>query len=143
MPSTPFDVDSAEVRFRDAFERLKSNRSEVLPAGSIVSQNNVAKEAGRDPTALRKSRYPLLVEEIQAYVKAHEFRDASAGLRTRRLRQKRSLEEKLSDAVLQRDQIQSHLASANMRIIELSEQVQLLQQRLDDLSPPPVPFVRL
>jgi hypothetical protein len=69
ITSMPLTSDTAEVRFRDAFERLKSNRTQILPSGTVVTPNNVAKEAGRDPTALRKTRYPALVREIQTWVK--------------------------------------------------------------------------
>jgi len=67
----PVQCISAGERYRAAFERLKSNKPERLPKGSSVSQNNVAKEAGSDPSALKKSRFPLLVAEIQKYVEEH------------------------------------------------------------------------
>jgi len=57
---------AAEANFRRAFERLKAGAPKVLPLGTPVSQNNVAKEAGCDSSALRKSRFPCLVAEIQA-----------------------------------------------------------------------------
>jgi hypothetical protein len=60
-----------EANFREAFEGLKIGRPKVLPAGAQVSQNNVAKEAGCDPSALRKFRYPDLVTDIQSYVAEH------------------------------------------------------------------------
>ena len=44
---------SAADQYRDAFERLKLNRPQLLPKGTPVTQNNVAKEAGSDPSALR------------------------------------------------------------------------------------------
>ena len=59
---------SAVEQYNAAFERLKHNRPERLPKGALVSQNNVAKEAGSDPSALKKSRFPLLIAEIQKYV---------------------------------------------------------------------------
>jgi hypothetical protein len=62
---------AAEANFREAFERLKIGAQEVLPAGSMVSQNNVAREAGCDPSALRKSRFPSRIAEIQIYRAAH------------------------------------------------------------------------
>ena len=62
---------TAEANFREAFERLKIGASKVLPGDAQVSQNNVAKEAGCDPSALRKSRFPSLVAEIQNYIAAH------------------------------------------------------------------------
>ena len=53
-------MGKAELDFSAAFERLKYGNTLILPPGSPVSQNNVAREAGRDPSALRKSRYPRL-----------------------------------------------------------------------------------
>jgi len=46
-------VSKAETALREALERLKKNRPQTLRKGSTVSQNNVAKEAGCDPSALR------------------------------------------------------------------------------------------
>ncbi|WP_318351643.1 hypothetical protein [Klebsiella pneumoniae] len=57
---------SAGEQYRAAFERLKSNKPERLPKGTPVSQNNVAKEAGSDPSALKKARFPLLIAEIKS-----------------------------------------------------------------------------
>lgn len=59
---------SAEVNFRKAFERLTTGDTVILPAGSAVTQNNVAREAGRDPSAFRKARYPELINEIQEWL---------------------------------------------------------------------------
>ena len=61
------EVAAAERRFREAFERLKAREPLRLDKGTEVTQNNVAKEAGTDPSALRRSRYPVLVDDIQAY----------------------------------------------------------------------------
>lgn len=58
-------MGKAELDFSASFERLKYGNTLILPPGSPVSQNNVAREAGRDPSALRKSRYPKLVADIQ------------------------------------------------------------------------------
>ena len=69
MPSSK--PKTAQANFREAFERLKASAPKILPPGTPVSQNNVAKEAGCDPTALKKQRYPDLVAEIQAYVDAY------------------------------------------------------------------------
>src|SRR5579875_1579760 len=64
---------TAEQNFREAFERLKSNKPKLCPVGTLVSQNNVAKEAGVDPSALKKNRLPTLIAEIQAYVSTIEI----------------------------------------------------------------------
>src|SRR6218665_1026049 len=122
MPSDPSEPQSAESRFRQAFERLKNGRPKVLPKGTPVSQNNVAQEAGRDSTALKKRRFPKLVEEIQDYLREQEKGEASAtAIKVDQKRAKRTAEERMEDAIRQRDQAQSILASANMRIVELTE----------------------
>lgn len=134
---------TAEQRFRQAFERLKSNAHTVLDKGTPVSQNNVAKEAGCDPSALRKSRFPSLVREIQAYVEAHK--DAAPSKRQTTLKQKALRQEhrdQLGDVTRQRDAALSQIASANRRVIELSEEVSRLRIRIDELQPPPSPIRR-
>nr|WP_302685079.1 hypothetical protein [Pseudomonas syringae]UVN17909.1 hypothetical protein pPsy0479a_00077 [Pseudomonas syringae] len=59
---------SAEGSFRSAFERLKTDNPSILAKGTPVSQNNVAREAGLDPSALKKARFPELVSEIQQWI---------------------------------------------------------------------------
>lgn len=138
MPSDPSEPQSAESRFRQAFERLKNGRPKVLPKGTPVSQNNVAQEAGRDSTALKKRRFPKLVAEIQDYLREQEEGEASATAdKVDQKRAKRTAEERMEDAIRQRDQAQSILASANVRIVELTEQVRSLQRQLDEIQPPP------
>lgn len=61
---------AAEKNFRMAFERLKSGKTTRLPEGAQISQNNVAREAGYDPSALKKARFPTLVYEIQILTKS-------------------------------------------------------------------------
>ncbi|MCI0150204.1 hypothetical protein KNO81_30455 [Paraburkholderia sediminicola] len=129
---------NAEMRFRHAFERIKNGEPKVLESGTVVTQNNVAREAGCDPSALKKSRFPALIREIQAYVDLHTAdrlsqRQAHIKLGSRR----RTLEERLADALRQRDSAQSLVASANRRIVELTQQVHSLQRQIDELAPPP------
>jgi gas vesicle protein len=69
--------DKAEARFREAYERLKAGTPIVLEAGSEATQNNTAREAGKHPSALRRERFPDLVDEIQAYNKAKSSRQPS------------------------------------------------------------------
>src|SRR5690606_15456656 len=70
----------AETMFREAFDRLKKNKPDRLPKGSPISQNNVAKEAGVDPSALRSARYPELSAEIKRWVREHS-QDGSPSVR--------------------------------------------------------------
>lgn len=143
MSSTQAEPKNAEQRFRQAFERLKAGAPRVLKRGTPVSQNNVAKEAGCDPSALRKTRFPALVREIQAFVELHHTEDPSKRQTASKQRQaRRSAMARLEDAIKQRDAAQSMLLSANRRIIELSQKVQFLQQRLDELQPPPTTLGR-
>ena len=58
-------MSKAEALFREAFERLKANNPINVQVGTKISQNNVAKEAGKHPTALKKDRFPVLFLEIQ------------------------------------------------------------------------------
>lgn len=130
---------SAEMRFRQAFKRLKTNCPTLLPKDSAVTQNNVAREAGCDPSALKKTRFPQLIREIQAYVDLHKTEERPQAKKAVLQRAaKRSLEERLADAIRQRDQAQSVLISAEMRILELTREVSSLQTRLDELQPPPI-----
>lgn len=128
---------SAEANFREAFERLKASMPKNLPSGTPVSQNNVAKEAGRDPTALKKERYPDLVAEIQAYVDTHgKERPSSERQRLLKERQvSRSKSETIADLKAQRDAVASLLVEATARIGILTRRVRDLEARLDDLQP--------
>lgn len=126
------------MRFRQAFERLKADKPKVLRRGTAVSQNNVAREAGCDPTALKKARFPQLIREIQAYVELHKPEEQPQARKAAFHRAaRRSLDERMADTVRQRDKAQSFLVSAEMRIMELTEEVQLLRAKLDELQPPP------
>lgn len=141
MPTSdkqPDQAPTAEQRFRDAFERLKLGVPQLLPKGTSVSQNNVAKEAGCDPSALRKSRFPLLVIEIQEWLEAHKSEQPPSE-RQRLLKQRRKnrdTRETIADLKKQRDTTAGLLADADRKIMELSEKVADLQAKLDELQPP-------
>lgn len=115
-------IGQAERAFREAFYRLKSDRTQILPPGAIVSQNNVAREAGTDPSALRKSRYPELINEIQNWVQESTQVAAVSQRKQNSIKRKknRSLKEKITDLKLQRDFATSLLVEADAKILELS-----------------------
>ncbi|AHE28859.1 MULTISPECIES: hypothetical protein [Burkholderia] len=134
-------TETAEQRFRLAFERLKAGRPQVMPPGTPVSQNNVAKEAGTDPTALRKARYPALIREIQAWVEINsEEKAVQRERRDRRARARDDLAAKVKRLEDQRDHAQAKLLSAERMVLELLKVNARLQARLDDLIPPPTPL---
>ena len=115
-------IGRAEQAFWDAFERLKKGKPRLLPKGTKVTQNNVAREAGVDPSALRKSRFPNLVAAIQQWIEenpAHPTRSprqvALAGRAARR-----ELGSKIELLKIQRDDALATLVEAEARIVELT-----------------------
>jgi len=113
---------SAEKSFRDAFQRLKRARPARLPKDARVTQNNVAKEAGCDASALKKSRYPSLVAEIQRWVKEHAEAKSESS-RQKMLahrRRNRSLREEIQALKAQRDYAASLLMEADAKILHLT-----------------------
>jgi hypothetical protein len=132
------EINSAEQRFRQAFERLKLNKPLVLKPGTPVSQNNVAKESGCDPSALKKSRFPSLVREIKAYVEINNHNRASNRQKLLQKRKARSdLNERLKEISTQRDIAQSQLVSAQRIIVDLTLQLNKLKklQSKSDIFP--------
>ena len=123
---------SAADQYRDAFERLKLNRPQLLPKGTPVTQNNVAKEAGSDPSALKKSRFPSLIAEIKTYVEQHaEERPPSLNQVNLLARQKsRALRDRIEQIARQRDQLASLLSEADAKIIELYDRIAELERQL-------------
>lgn len=109
---------SAETVFREAFERLKANNPIHLKKGSLVSQNNVAKEAGRDPSGLRGERYPELIQEIQGYVQAQK--ESNRNARSDPKNKARKIERRLADCRAQRDRLIS-ICHSQQDIIEALE----------------------
>lgn len=127
---------TAEQRFRQAFERLKADKPNVVSAGTQVSQNNVAKEAGCDPSALRKTRFPSLVREIQAYVEINEQeRPSKRKEKIKRREARLELVDRLKQVSAQRDFAQSQLVSAQRKIVELRSELRVARAQLDSVRP--------
>lgn len=123
----------AEIAFQAAFDRLKCGKPVRLPKLSKVSQNNVAREAGLDPSALKKARFPRLVAEIQRWIEEHADRKALSE-RQRLIgqrRRKRDLVQRNKSLKEQRDIALTLLSEADARILELTVE----NQRLRALSP--------
>ena len=128
---------TAEANFREAFERLKIGTPKVLPAGAQVSQNNVAKEAGGDSCALRKSRFPSLVSEIQNYVATHGGEPLESA-RQKFLKQRqrsRTAREIIADIKKQRDAAAGLLVEANAQIAILTRRLIAVEARNNNLQP--------
>lgn len=134
-PAETRKISKAELRFREAFERLKTGKPDVLPMGSLLSQNNVAKEAGVDPSALRRVRFPELVSEIQAWVELHKDDVSEKSPRQMMLAQRsrnRDLKEKVKALEEQRDKALGQLLDAQSVILELTLENQRLRAQLPE-----------
>lgn len=119
-------MSKAEKRFKEAFDRLKANKPKVLKVGTPVTQNNVAREAGVDPSALKKSRHPSLVLEIQDYIANLEI-DLDTEDKKKKVRTKRPIKDRLKDCQKQRDKLAS-ICEAQANLIEqLREELRDLQ----------------
>lgn len=131
---------TAESDFAAAFERLKLGKTVSLPLGSPVSQNNVAKEAGRDPSALRKSRYPKLINEIQAWVALHNVGTPTSARKNAREKKNknRSLKQIICELRLERDLAQSLLIEADAKILELLSELEDIKSKQASINVHPV-----
>ncbi|MCH2342611.1 MAG: hypothetical protein MK363_22385, partial [Pseudomonas sp.] len=96
-----------------------------------------AKEAGCDPSALRKSRYPSLVAEIQHWIAEHQTESPSSE-RQKMLahrRRNRSLRDQLESFKVERDQALSLLVEADATILYQAREIEYLKGRLSSLLP--------
>lgn len=119
------DKKTAEQMFRESFERLKRNSPDILPKDTPVTQNNVAREAGRDPSALKKDRYPILVLEIQAYLTSQKERQS--GTKKSTDNRSRTDKQKLADLRNQRDKLCSIVEAQDNYIEELLDEIERLK----------------
>ena len=94
-----------------------------------MSQNNVARETGRDSSALRKSRYPGLIAEIQQWIEANatDKPKSPRQILLAQSRRNRSLRDKIEALKIQRDHALSLLTEADAKILELNMENRLLQ----------------
>lgn len=143
-PSNPSARPSAEIAYRAAFERLKRGKPERLPIGTPVSQNNVAKEAGSDPSALKKSRFPSLIAEIQHYVAEHCEAGVGSNRQQMQLQRKyrQDMSTRIEEITNQRDTMSCLLNEANVRILELIERIAELEAKLPPPNVVPMPLQR-
>ncbi|MDE1964479.1 MAG: hypothetical protein KGI42_11315 [Xanthomonadaceae bacterium] len=117
---------SAEQNFRAAFDRLKRGKPQRLPLGTPVTQNNVAKEAGKDTTALKKARYPALVHDIQMWVAEHcgEKSQSRRQLAIAQRKKRSDLHARQAEIIAQRDLALSLLVSSDDQLLHLLREVE-------------------
>ena len=122
---------SAEQRFRDAFQRLMEGKPVIVSRDCEVSQNNVAREAGLDPSALKKSRFPQLIAELQEWIKNNSVTKSNHSSNSVRARARRRTDRELiKDLKLQRDQAASALLSADLTILQLQNEINELKSKI-------------
>lgn len=122
MSSMNTNKSKAEIQFYEAFLRLKENKPINLPKNSKISQNNVAKEAGVDPSALRKSRYPNLIDEIQQWIDAHPQQNNIKKIKSKDNADQISvLKDKINLLIQQRDDAVSQLLEAQLKLVEMAK----------------------
>ena len=126
------DVGGAERAFWDAFGRLRVGKPKVLPTQTPVTQNNVAREAGKDPSALKKARFPTLVRTIQLWIETQPQAKRSPSPRE----QAESARSRSRDLVARnqqlkqdRDLLHSQLIAAQLELSELYREVVGLRSR--------------
>lgn len=127
MLSTETDKKRAVELFEEAFDRLKRGKPLNLPPGTPVSLTNVAKEAGKTPSALRSDRYPQLLQRIKSHMalereKSELDQKSSAKSRNRTARQR------LADCRRQRDHLLSICHSQQTLIDELKDELNRLSE---------------
>nr|WP_315493082.1 hypothetical protein [uncultured Pseudomonas sp.] len=122
---------TSEQRFREAFQRLKELKPVIVSRDCEVSQNNVAREAGLDPSALKKSRFPLLVAEIKEWIRENSKPSTPNRENLSQSKAKRRSDKQIIRALkLQRDIAASALLSADLLILELYREITELKSQL-------------
>lgn len=135
--ATPPSKVSAESKFRAALARIVDGRTLNVEGGAQITQNNVAREAGVDPSALRASRYPALVREIQdlagnakAAVGRKEHQPNCS-----RIEGRRSEKQRYQDMKRQRDHAAALLVSADSEVLRLMLRLRDLERHIEETSP--------
>lgn len=134
-------ISKAELKFRDAFDRLKKDKPDIVPKGTRISQNNVAREAGVDPSALRRARFPELALEIQTWIENNQedqVRQSSRQIILGQRSRSRDLNEKNRALKEQRDTALSKLLDAETRIIELTMENKRLRGQIPSSNVSPI-----
>jgi len=112
---------SRQAELRAGFERLKSGDVENVPQGTPVTQNNVARETGMEPSSFKKSRYPLLIDEIQRYISDTSQVASKSPGKPKAPKPKPDDDMLVKNAIAERDLAVSKLMIAQVRIIELTK----------------------
>lgn len=121
--------ESAEAEYRQAFKRIVDGKTVRVDKMASPTLANIAREAGKDPSALKKSRYPSFIGEVELFnemacsVRGGADRSLSAQLQAARQENKR-LREDYELLSAERDQSHSRVLNLQQAIVELSSEVE-------------------
>lgn len=134
---TPSSKVSAECRFRAALARIIDGSALNVERNAQITQNNVAREAGVDPSALRASRYPALVKEIRDLACIARANVGRMGHKPHlpRSEERRDEKQRYQDMKRQRDHAAALLASADSEVLRLMLRVRDLERHIEETSP--------
>ncbi|MBH1494018.1 hypothetical protein JY423_02140 [Stenotrophomonas maltophilia] len=134
---TPSSKVTAESKFRAALARIIDGSALNVERNAQITQNNVAREAGVDPSALRASRYPALVMEIRDLAGMARADVGSMGHKPHRPRseERRNEKQRYQDMKRQRDHAAALLASADSEVLRLMLRVRDLERHIEETSP--------
>lgn len=120
----------AGTEYLAAFRRLADDAPMVMPKGTPVTQNNVAREAGRSPSAFKKAEYPDEVAIVKAYIAALPKRKSPST--TYKLNASRAETKKSKSAneqiIQQRDIALSLLVQSQETILKLRKEIMKLKE---------------
>ncbi|WP_426178464.1 hypothetical protein [Pseudomonas sp. TWRC1-2] len=91
MPESP-EESITLMPYYAALNRLVAGKSEIVPAGTKITLNAVAIEAGRSPGSIKKQRtvYTALIREIKQRAKEQEEQSLPGALKIREAKAKAS-----------------------------------------------------
>jgi hypothetical protein len=121
--------ESAEVEYRKAFKRIIEGKAIRIDKTASPTLANIAREAGKDPSALKKSRYPGFIGEVESFnqvassVREEADRSLTAQLKSARQENKR-LREDYELLSIERDQCHSRVLNLQQAIVELSFEIE-------------------
>lgn len=121
--------ESAEVEYRKAFKRIIEGKAVRVDKTASPTLANIAREAGKDPSALKKSRYPGFIGEVESFneiassVREEADRSLTAQLKSARQENKR-LREDYELLIVERDQSHSRVLNLQQAIVELSFEIE-------------------
>ncbi|MBC3421864.1 MULTISPECIES: hypothetical protein [Pseudomonas] len=124
--------ESAEDEYRKAFKRLVEGKALRIDKKSATTLANIAREAGRDPSALKRSRYPTFVSEVEFHNEnvgstlERRDRSLSAQLASARAENK-SLRARCLGLSAERDAAQSKVLNLQQVLVEKSFQLEGLE----------------